>query len=223
MGDVIDGRVVINSVFPHELRELLPPAFARAYSRIEELAGTVDFLQTEGGKQQLAHIRNSAVEFELIQLIREGKLPFTYGYQLTRQHTSKFFVMRSDDCIVTVSHVQEPPAFPRESHFRNRFRLANPPLLPFPNFWSDDEAVEKPYLILTHGHGALDFLRIGIPHPLQECWSAYIDILREREPAIRPEAKVVVPSSNEAMFDGAWPKLKSDVGKEKKSDAKGQT
>lgn len=188
----------IDRSFPVDYQRHLPRAFRTAYADVDDTLATVPFLRAPSGRQLRGYLINAAVDLQLTHLMESGRLPRGRSrkvqFEPNDSNTAKHLEIVFDDCIVTVSQVSSPRAFPRDADFRNNLRLSNQPGLPFAELEADAVPDDKPHLVITHGYKQLDFICIGVPHDKHRTWHFQKRILVAK-----------VDGGNASPFDSARP------------------
>jgi hypothetical protein len=165
----------VNEEFPPALQALLPGALKRAYEQVAQLVADTSFLTTEGAQKTSGHLIQDSVDFQMIQLINSGKLPFDFIWDSHAKPTGKHLKLLPKNTVITISQLQQPKQFPRRAEFRNNQRLNNrePQMLLFKNDTQDslDQTRGRPHLVLGHGYKDLNFASIYVPHSHQKHWN----------------------------------------------------
>jgi hypothetical protein len=192
---VVDSspEAVIDRLFPVKYQAQLPAALRKAYDAVNQTMTSVDYLGIETGQQLRGHLIGAAVDYQVLQLMLAGLLPDAYHFPPNRRRTAVHLELITADCIVTFSQVLEPTDFPRFAHFRENLRLNNQLTLPLREFQDAAQNDAKPHVVLTHGHGQLEFICLGLPHSRERMWSYRKNLLTadlsagaSSEPAVTP-------------------------------------
>jgi hypothetical protein len=193
----------VNEEFPPALQALLPEALQRAYAQVAQLMADTSFLGTEGAQKTSGHLIQDSVDFQLIQLIESGKLPFDFMWDTHARPTGKHLKILPKNTVITVSQLQHRSFFPRRAVFRNNQRLNNrePQMVLFKNEIQDtlNDTRGRPHLVLGHGYHDLNFACIYVPHSHQKLWNWRTPNLLDQPYSVSSDLPPVeqAPSANE--------------------------
>ena len=165
----------VNEEFPPALQALLPEALKRAYEQVRQLMADTSFLSTEGAQKTSGYLIQDSVDYQLIQLINTGKLPFDFTWDSHARPTGKHLKLLPKNTVITVNQLQQAKQFPRHACFRNNQRINNkdPQMLLFKNDQQEalDDLRGRPHLVLGHGYQDLNFACIYVPHSHKKQWN----------------------------------------------------
>lgn len=189
-------RKVIEENFEFEIRMKFPKIINDAYfwaHRLIENTATLNWIR---GNSLLPNIKNIAVEYFLVQEIKNGKLPLQWRINYTSNRSASFIEIFNDSLLLHVNQVQNKkcigrPAFCRDQHlehFQTYFNIE--PEKNVVNFVKDKQR----YFQLNHGYQSREplFINLGIPGSNRK-WIDNINILEEfasiegRFPKSKPE------------------------------------
>jgi hypothetical protein len=188
----IDGKKFLRSEYPTKTRNQFVPAIRRAYALVKEIQQQNDFLNWKVGFDFIPHLRNVAVEFEFKRLIDKGVLDL--GYRIATNHSKNCHHIEiiTDNCVMTVSHVQNKIAAPRKAIYRSNLSFNNQmSIFDLLGFENDTYDIGKNYSILTHG--GLDankmpkYINLGLPNSEIKQWFELIDLTIEPQVLVIPE------------------------------------
>lgn len=149
----------------------LIPAFTAAYGMAISAIDSVDFLGGIFRKQNLPHLTNWAVEYELQRRANEGIIPFSCSIVSNRSGNHVHTELHKDGFLLTASQTHRIYEIPRDCVFRNEHSWDGQ--IAMEGFEDDDPCSDKEiYAVLTHGwgNGGLAYVFCGIPSPQMSEW-----------------------------------------------------
>ncbi|PLR83891.1 hypothetical protein CVD25_22720 [Bacillus canaveralius] len=194
------AREVIETCFPREVRMKIPGIINNAYMWSYRITQNTGLFNWERGKTLIPNIKNIAVEFFLVQEIKNGNLPLKWRVGYTSNKSASLIELYTDELLLHVNQVNSKnnigrPAFCRDQyikHFQSYIDFDEHGL-------SFDEIRDKPqYFQLNHGYQSQEplFISLGIPGE-NEKWIGEIQLLEEF-----------------TLIDGKYPKSKPEDIKE---------
>ena len=189
-----DGDEILDKAFPLNIRSMYTAAVNIAYTLVDATFNNNGYLNWIVGYDDIANLRNVAVEFELKQLLTKSNIKLKYDVVKNKRNNCNHIEITSGNCIMTVSHLHDRYAVPREAKFRNSLSLNNQI-----KFWGnipDIDVDEQYYAILTHGNKRtligqkVEFICLGLPSPEVNKWETIHDITRQSTLSVVPEEKI---------------------------------
>lgn len=162
--DAKELEAFITTEFPMGYRALIPGILREAYNAVDEL-----YLEHPIFKIKTAvkgHVLNWAIDFQMKKIIESGVFPFEYSYKDYDVPTGKYMLIHLHNSTLSIHQVDHHTSLPRHSVYRNNLSFNNAPYLDLDGFQAEQEAKNKPHLIMTHGYKELSFCRLGMPHPV---------------------------------------------------------
>lgn len=176
------AREVIEDAFPKEVRMKLPNIIADAYKWSYRLVENTAILSWVRGKTLTPHIKNIAVEFFLVQEIKNGNLPLNWRVNYTSNKSASFIEFYSSYVLLHVNQVSGKGRIARDAFCRDQY------IQPFQSYIEFDEenqytgTVEDQlkYFQLNHGYQSTEpsFISLGIPG-INKKWVDNIQLLEE--------------------------------------------
>jgi len=163
-------QALIDRIFPVKYQGCLPNAFRAAYRAVDQVLETVTFLKEPTGLQLRGDLIGAAVDYQMTALMKTGQIPEGFRFTPNRRRTADHLEVLFDECLVTISQVAVPAAFPRFAFFRDALRMTNQLCLPMPELGEAYDSSAKPHIVITHGYRRLDFIRIGLPDHKRREW-----------------------------------------------------
>jgi len=176
----VDADILFDKEISVKNKYIILKAVREAYSLVNNLENDQRLFQWPVGKNYLNFIKPLAVEFELRNLIDEGKLNFDYRIEPNSIDNCKHIEIIAGKCIMTVSQVQSAEARPRKAVFRDNLCLSRQFAFDFgPDFrvkWNSGSY----YLLLTHGYNSITpkHVSLGFPEAYGKGWIKRVDLTK---------------------------------------------
>jgi len=189
-----EPREVINQYIPLESRKRLSKIIIDAYQWSDLLINNTAALKTiRGTKRLLPELKNVAVEFFVMQAVKNKELPFTYriGYNANRSHP--FIELFNESILIHFNQVRTKNSGARKAFCRDRLLQ---PIKSYIDFEEGDIKYEdERYFQINHGYQTEkpSFITLGIPNK-QGKFDASIYLLEEF-----------------SVFEGHYPKSKIET------------
>jgi hypothetical protein len=160
------AQELADSEFPPQTRVFVAPALKRAYAAVDELMGSVEWLQTPSAKYHRGDLIVLATEHEFARLIDKGSLPLDMAWEPYAAPTGKHLVMRSARAVMTINQVDDAKKKPRHAVFRDHYGLPNMAyLFDYMNEEISQDKTRK-HVLLLHGYQQLSFSHLAVPNPI---------------------------------------------------------
>ncbi|MCA0150306.1 hypothetical protein LCD52_16095 [Rossellomorea vietnamensis] len=176
------ARQVIDENFPIELRSKFPKIINNAYFWAYRTLQNTSLLNWERGKSLLPHIKNIAVEFFLVQEIKNNNLPLSWRVSFTSNKSASLIELYNDDILLHINQVRNKLSIGRAAYCRNQHIQHFQSYINFENINDKNNTVQgKPkYFQLNHGYQSQEplFISLGIPGTNKK-WVDNIQLLDE--------------------------------------------
>ncbi|HFK1463289.1 hypothetical protein SAMN04487919_104334 [Bacillus sp. ok061] len=176
------AREVIDENFTKEIRVKLQRIIYDAYMWSFRLVENTALLNWERGKTLLPNIKNVAVEFFLVQEIKNGNLPLNWRVSYTSNKSASLIELYKDNLLLHVNQVTSKNNIARPAFCRDQYIQPFQSYIDFDNNLKFVETVEeKPkYFQLNHGYQSQEplFIALGIPGANRK-WIERIQLLDE--------------------------------------------
>jgi hypothetical protein len=153
----------LDEEFPVAHRHLIPSALRRAYSTASRVVEAEPSLQTLGGRRQRGDLVAHAAEYEVMQLVQTGALPFDASWEPFARPTGYHLVVWTKRGRLTISQVEDWWKKPRGADFRDDYSMSNMAYL-FKEMNDAQNRAERKHLLLLHGYQELTFSYLTAPH-----------------------------------------------------------
>ncbi len=177
-----DAREVIEKHFGVEIRRKLPKIIYDAYFWSHRIIENTSMLNWIRGKSLLPNIKNIAVEFFIVQEIKNGNLPFQWRVNYTTNKSASFIEIFNDSILLHVNQVANKKKIARPAFCRDQYIQSFQSYIEFqPEISTFDQVNKKPqYFQLNHGYQSIEplFISLGIPGDNRK-WIDNIQLLNE--------------------------------------------
>ncbi|MFD2442531.1 hypothetical protein ACFSO7_00730 [Bacillus sp. CGMCC 1.16607] len=176
------AREVIEEAFPIEVRIKLPQIILDAYKWSFRIVENTSLLNWIRGRTLTPNIKNIAVEFFLVQEIKNGNLPLNWRVSYTSNKSASLIELYSDEILLHINQVGSHRKIARAAFCRDQY------IQPFQSYIDFDgnsqylSTVEnkQKYFQLNHGYQSHEplFVSLGIPGANRK-WIDNIQLLKE--------------------------------------------
>lgn len=190
------ARQVIEENFPQHVRMKIPQIMYNAYMWSYRVVENTPLLNWKRGKTLTPHIKNMAVEFFLVQEIKNGNLPFNWRVSHNSNKSATLIELYNDQMLLHVNQVATKKNVARPAFCRDQYIQEFQSYINFERLEDSSEVSHnKPkYFQLNHGYQSMEplFISLGIPNK-NEKWEDNIQLLDEF-----------------SVFEGKYPKSKPE-------------
>jgi hypothetical protein len=184
----VDAGNLLLEVFPSNVMSQLYIGVNRGYLYVKQIMDT-DFLNNPIGRDNIANLKNIAVQYELARMSRAGLLPFTVNIKNNKRGANHLELRTNNPkTVLTISQVPYnkkymQPRLPKPALFRQSLSVTNGQITmadTFPEIFSSSQGDNSEiHLILTHGYQTEEpkFIYVGIPDPDNKFWLDTIPII----------------------------------------------
>jgi hypothetical protein len=165
--DNVAAEQFLSNQVPIRHRILFPPVFKNAYAAAEAIAKAEPVLQEPSAEDNRGRLISWAVDHGFRLLIESGAWPADYRWAYFAKPTGRYLQVRLSHSVLSISQVADPALQPRDVVFRQNARLNNrEPYFALPEFDDTRTIAGLPAFLLVHGYQGLEFVHIGVPHPV---------------------------------------------------------
>lgn len=186
----VNPEAFINNEIGVKSQKKLLKAISDAYKDSVRIIEKHESLNWLGGKEILPYIRRALIEYEIMKLCENNLLPYDYRMSPNKIDNCHHLELRTENCILTISHINRREALPRKAIFRKNLNIFNNQI----SLWDEEYELDGPYhLILTHGVKGKhpEFIYIGMPDCNERKWIANIDITNQGLSVIDNDSDIV--------------------------------
>lgn len=191
-----NAREVIEENFSREVRMKIPQIIYNAYNWSYRVIQNTALLNWERGKTLAPHIKNIAVEFFLVQEIKNGNLPFRWRVSHNSNKSATLIELYDDQILLHINQVATKNKVARRAFCRDQYIQKFQSYIDFDDLKEPSNTIkDKPkYFQLNHGYQSMEplFISLGIPNKHQK-WEDNIQLLDEF-----------------SVFEGKYPKSKPE-------------
>lgn len=165
----------INSEITPFYQAKLVHAVTNAYKDSIRIVNNTVGLNWDGGKEIIPYIRKALIEYEVKELCENKFLPFDFRMAPNKIDNCRHLEVRTENFILTFSHVHKINYLPRTAIFRKDLSIFNDQISLFDN----EREFNGPYhLILTHGiEGEKpEFICLGMPESQNRAWKVNLNL-----------------------------------------------
>lgn len=188
-----DAKMFFDKEISLKNRYLLLTAVNKAYLLVNNLENDQKLFNWTVGRDHLNFIKPLAVEFELRNLIDEGKLDLDYRIASNSIDNCRHIEIIAGKCIMTVSQVQSRLALPRNAVFRDNLCLSRQMFFDFGPDYRMKGDKNSYYLLLTHGYKSITpkHVCLGFPEAYGKGWIDYLDLTKLPTMVDIPKSEVI--------------------------------
>jgi len=172
--ETVSAELFVLDQFPRRYWPLIPSMMKTAYAAADDLIKDTPILQVESARWNRGRLISWAVDFGMERLIKSGALPFDYRWQSFAKPTGRYLELQLTHSVLSISQVADPTKQPRNVIFRQNGRLNNMPYFDLPEFADESRIIGLPHLLIAHGYQILDFVHLGVPHPMHQFGFTYL-------------------------------------------------
>lgn len=174
-------REITNKFIPFPTRSRLSQAIVDAYKWSDILLNnTAAFKTLRGKKRLLPEIKNIAVEFFVIQAVKNGELPFKHRVSFNSNYSHPFLELYTDELLIHFNQVQYKSKCARKAFCRDKH------IKPIQSYINYDDAInsvrfdDQRYFQVNHGYQTEtpSFISLGIPNEKGK-FEDYIPLMEE--------------------------------------------
>ncbi|MDU0331954.1 hypothetical protein ACTNDP_22135 [Paenibacillus barengoltzii] len=177
-----EPRDIIDTYIPMSIRSRMCQAIVDAYKWSDILlSNTSIFKSVRGKKRLLPEIKNVAVEFFIVQAIKNGEIPLNYRIKFNSNFSHPFLELYNNDVLIHINQVKSKNQCARKAFCRDRLIK---PIQSYIDVDSDQGAHisydSQKYFQMNHGYQTSipSFVNLGIPNSRGDM-EASIQLLEE--------------------------------------------
>ncbi|MBA9086550.1 hypothetical protein FHR92_003028 [Fontibacillus solani] len=177
-----EPRAIIDSHIPMPVRARVCQAIVDAYKWSEILLNNTSiFKSVRGKKRLLPEIKNVAVEFFVVQAIKNGEIPLEYRIKFNSNFSHPFLELYNSEVLIHFNQVKTKNQCGRKAFCRDRL------IKPIQSYIEVDNDLEthisydtQKYFQMNHGYQTTipSFVNLGIPND-QGVLEASVQLLEE--------------------------------------------
>ncbi|MGN7359490.1 hypothetical protein ACTHPF_20385 [Paenibacillus sp. SAF-054] len=177
-----EPRQLIDTYLPASVRARMSQAIMDAYKWSDLLLNnTAIFKSLRGKKRLLPEIKNVAVEFFMIQAVKNGELPLSYRIKFNSNRSHPFLELYNADLLLHFNQVKSKDQCARKAFCRDRL------IKPIQSYIDVDNTSEasisydsQKYFQMNHGYQSSNpnFINLGIPNT-SGIFEASVQLLEE--------------------------------------------
>ncbi|WP_243555775.1 hypothetical protein [Priestia megaterium] len=176
---VNEPRIAIEEQIPSNIRSKFVPIIVDAYQWVYILTNNTDMLKgIRARKKTIPELKNVAVEYFVLQAVKNGSLPYNYRMASNRNNSHTYLELYSENTLIHFNQVRNKSSCANRAYCRDRHIK---PAYSYMNFEKNIiEFDEQRYFQINHGYQSTEpsFVTLGVPNEGGKL-SAYINLFDE--------------------------------------------